>query len=135
MEIFGKSFTGDAHDTKWADKAACASIPPDQLFDSAVEQRYVVKSVCRRIEDECPVQAPCLVAALRTGDQAGVWGGLTERERNKIGGSLLQLLDAEEAMQKADRIHRNTHPELYARISPEEGSFLELLPEADEQAS
>ena len=38
------------------------------------------KAVCRR----CPVVEPCLQWALESGQDAGVWGGLTEDERRAL---------------------------------------------------
>lgn len=36
--------------------------------------------VCRR----CPVRGECLTDAFRNGERWGVWGGLTERERERM---------------------------------------------------
>jgi hypothetical protein len=38
------------------------------------------KAICRA----CDVREKCLEWALERGESAGVWGGLTERERNKL---------------------------------------------------
>ena len=35
------------------------------------------KAICKT----CPVRMPCLAFAVRTGQQHGIWGGLTENQR------------------------------------------------------
>jgi hypothetical protein len=45
-----------------------------------VRQIEDAKTVCRR----CEVTDACLDWALRTGQDAGVWGGLTEDERRTL---------------------------------------------------
>lgn len=45
-----------------------------------VEGIELAKSVCRR----CPVQSECLARALETGEQFGVWGGMSEEERRQL---------------------------------------------------
>jgi Transcription factor WhiB len=39
----------------------------------------------KRICAGCPVQPECLAFALRTHQSHGIWGGLSEQERNLIG--------------------------------------------------
>ncbi|MGH3341381.1 MAG: WhiB family transcriptional regulator [Carbonactinosporaceae bacterium] len=56
---------------------------PSDLF-GIVEAR----SVCAR----CPVQAECLLLALRTGETDGVWGGLMPAERRVLWESHLSHL-------------------------------------------
>lgn len=66
----------------WRDSAACRDEDPELFFPigntgpSQVQQEQA-KKVCRR----CPVAAECLKFAFDTGQDAGVWGGLTEEER------------------------------------------------------
>jgi len=38
------------------------------------------KKICER----CPVKEPCLAWALESGQDAGVWGGLSEDERRAM---------------------------------------------------
>lgn len=47
---------------------------------SALVQAAAAKAVCRR----CPVMEQCLQWALETGQDFGVWGGLTEGERRAM---------------------------------------------------
>ncbi|MZE54935.1 WhiB family transcriptional regulator [Streptomyces sp. SID5770] len=66
-------------------RAACADEDPELLFpigDSgpALLQEEEAKAVCRR----CPLMAACLQGALDRGEAAGVWGGMSEKERRSL---------------------------------------------------
>ena len=66
----------------WRDDAACRDADPELFFPdgdtkSARAQVKTAKLICRG----CPVSATCLSWALTSGQQAGIWGGLTEDER------------------------------------------------------
>jgi WhiB family redox-sensing transcriptional regulator len=68
----------------WRDHAACRDADPELFFPdgdirSARAQVNTAKPICRH----CPVRATCLRWALATGQQAGIWGGLTEDERRR----------------------------------------------------
>jgi len=45
------------------------------------------KAICKR----CPVREECLEWALEHGEQFGIWGGRTERERRRIRQRLAEL--------------------------------------------
>lgn len=64
----------------WRDQANCRG-HEDAMFPSSntyeIEQ---AKGLCRY----CPSVQSCLQWALETGEEHGVWGGLTEAERRKI---------------------------------------------------
>lgn len=72
----------------WRNQAECREgqgIDPELFFPvgtsgPALLQIAEAKAVCRR----CPVATECLVFALRTGQDAGVWGGMTEDKRRKL---------------------------------------------------
>ncbi|WP_043496754.1 WhiB family transcriptional regulator [Georgenia sp. SUBG003] len=63
----------------WAADAACATTPPDTLFVRGAAQRSA-----RELCFTCPVRTACLVEALETRTEFGVWGGMTERERRAL---------------------------------------------------
>lgn len=72
--------TGD-----WRDDAECRRHDPDLWFAVGHSPGWQAKteeakSICGR----CPVRSVCLEWALSTGQQAGVWGGLTEAERRTL---------------------------------------------------
>jgi WhiB family redox-sensing transcriptional regulator len=69
----------------WRHKAACRAEDPELFFPAgtsgpAIEQMNEAKAVCRR----CPVSSACLNYALTTGQNDGVWGGMTEAERRAL---------------------------------------------------
>ena len=67
-------------DLKWVDRSACRGIDPIIFYPVTDEEAGPAKSVC----SECPVQADCLEHAISHREHNGVWGGATERERQRI---------------------------------------------------
>ena len=63
----------------WARDAACTKTPPDALFVRGAAQRSA-----RELCFACPVRMACLVEALESETEFGVWGGMTERERRAL---------------------------------------------------
>lgn len=66
----------------WRHRAACRDEDPELFFPvgtsgPAMLQLSEAKAVCWR----CPVKAECLEWALATGQDDGVWGGLSADER------------------------------------------------------
>ncbi|MFJ2060297.1 WhiB family transcriptional regulator [Streptomyces sp. NPDC087908] len=66
-------------------RAACADVGDPELFFPVGETgpallQEEAKAVCRR----CPLMASCLQGALDRGEAAGVWGGLSEKERRSL---------------------------------------------------
>ncbi len=71
--------------SNWRDLAACRDEDPELFFPightgPAVMQAEQAKAVCRR----CPVQWECLNWALENGEDDGVWGGKTDKERRRL---------------------------------------------------
>lgn len=69
----------------WASRGACLDSDPDLFFPiapsgPALQQVAQAKAVCAG----CPVRIDCLSYALETGQNAGVWGGTSEEERQEI---------------------------------------------------
>ena len=69
----------------WRHHAACREVDPELFFPigntgPALLQIEQAKAVCRR----CPVVHDCLAWALESGQDAGVWGGLSEDERRAL---------------------------------------------------
>ncbi|NMH96866.1 WhiB family transcriptional regulator [Pseudonocardia acidicola] len=69
----------------WRQKGACRDKDPELFFPvgtsgPALAQLAEAKAVCTR----CPVADRCLDWALTTGEDAGVWGGLSEHERRAL---------------------------------------------------
>jgi len=69
----------------WRHRAVCRDEDPELFFPigntgPALMQIEEAKAVCRR----CPVMSECLSWALESGQDAGVWGGLSEDERRAL---------------------------------------------------
>ena len=69
----------------WRHRAACLTEDPELFFPignsgPALAQVEQAKRVCNR----CEVSDSCLKWALDTGQDAGVWGGLSEEERRSL---------------------------------------------------
>jgi WhiB family redox-sensing transcriptional regulator len=88
MTVTGRATTdatqGDSPRTNrdWRTSAACRREDPELFFPAwgDSEKTVAAKAVCAR----CEVRPSCLQWAMST-QQAGVWGGLTEQERQQIG--------------------------------------------------
>jgi WhiB family transcriptional regulator, redox-sensing transcriptional regulator len=70
---------------EWRAQAACRDTDPDLFFPigttgQAVDQIDAAKAVCAG----CEAKEPCLVFALATNQESGVWGGTAEEERRKL---------------------------------------------------
>lgn len=70
----------------WMGHAVCASVDPELWFPPKSGSSSPAKRICRgfRGSPPCPVMAECLEYALRHDERFGVWGGMSERDRNKI---------------------------------------------------
>ncbi|MBC7550665.1 MAG: WhiB family transcriptional regulator [Cellulomonas sp.] len=69
----------------WRHRAACLDEDPELFFPigntgPALHQIEQAKAVCHR----CPVLETCLKWALESGQDAGIWGGLSEDERRAL---------------------------------------------------
>jgi WhiB family redox-sensing transcriptional regulator len=69
----------------WSGDARCKTEDPEMFFPvgqgpEALRQAEQAKAVCR----QCPVMQQCLSWAMKTGQDAGVWGGLAEDERRLL---------------------------------------------------
>ncbi|MGI5485099.1 WhiB family transcriptional regulator [Streptomyces lavendofoliae] len=69
----------------WRHRASCRAEDPELFFPigttgPALLQIEEAKAVCRR----CPVLEQCLTWALESGQDDGVWGGLSEDERRAL---------------------------------------------------
>lgn len=69
----------------WRHRAACREYDPEKWFPvgnsgPAIEQMNEAKAIC----EVCPVKQACLSWALASGQDAGVWGGMSEDERRQL---------------------------------------------------
>ena len=65
--------------TDWLTTAPCRT-DPDTMFDTTDAGVEAAKEFCRR----CPAVERCLQWALDTGEEHGVWGGMSEKERRAL---------------------------------------------------
>jgi WhiB family redox-sensing transcriptional regulator len=69
----------------WRHKAACRDVDPEIFFPvgntgPALAQIEAAQTIC----GTCSVQGECLEWALATGQDAGIWGGITEEDRREL---------------------------------------------------
>lgn len=74
----------EADPLAWQDFAECQYTDPEIFFPEQGGSVREAKRVCQG----CAVRGACLDYALQTDQRFGVWGGLSERERHRIGGQL-----------------------------------------------
>ncbi|MFB6392589.1 WhiB family transcriptional regulator [Polymorphospora lycopeni] len=72
-------------DEDWRHQSNCRDLDPETFFPigtsgPALLQTERAKAICRR----CDVIDDCLNFALETGQDAGVWGGMSEEERRAV---------------------------------------------------
>lgn len=70
---------------EWIHRARCKDEDPELFFPvgntgPAAVQIAAAKAICMR----CDVRAECLEWAIATGQDSGVWGGMSEDERRAL---------------------------------------------------
>lgn len=84
----------------WRADAACTGWSPasendsDPFFEAAAKAQRKAAEYCKEL---CPVLQHCGAWALKQDQQYGVWGGMTERDRQKLKKRLKALKEAHEA--------------------------------------
>ncbi len=64
----------------WRQAAACRGYPAKTFYPETAEAVAVTKRICAG----CKVRELCLELALRNSEPYGVWGGLSEDDREEI---------------------------------------------------
>lgn len=64
----------------WLERRACVGVPTKLFYREQGSNATVAKAICA----SCPVTAECLAYALTNREKAGIWGGLSERERRAL---------------------------------------------------
>ena len=64
----------------WEEQAACGAFDPEIFFGTTAADERRAKAIC----GTCGVRTECLVLALSSAMEFGVWGGLNERERRSL---------------------------------------------------
>lgn len=76
-------------DETWMDEAACSDADPELFFPLVSHRRGGTSRVTKRAKaicSRCPVAGACLRYAIEADVRFGIWGGLSEREREKLTG-------------------------------------------------
>ena len=121
----------------WRHDARCRDEDPELFFPvgetgPARQQTAEAKAVCRR----CPVAADCLAWALKTGQDAGVWGGLSENERRALRrGRRSDLTPSSQTVRHARReqeiLARLREGQPFRRIEAEMGTTIRTIRRID----
>jgi hypothetical protein len=74
---------------RFRERAVCSGLPPSWFFPRKDESAQPAKDICNGTDGRppCPARQECLAWAL-THEEAGVWGGLSEDEREALRGSV-----------------------------------------------
>jgi WhiB family transcriptional regulator, redox-sensing transcriptional regulator len=64
----------------WEQEARCRQHDPEMFFSPGARTERRAKAICGR----CPVQRECLMFALESRSEFGIWGGLNGRERRQL---------------------------------------------------
>lgn len=68
-------------DAEWHEEGWCFGKNSDVMFPESNQGQKQAAKVCQL---SCPVQTSCLDYALSADERWGVWGGTTERERERL---------------------------------------------------
>jgi len=71
--------TATEADPHWRQSAVCGQTDPDVFFPDTGRSK-ITKRTCAG----CPVRTECLEWALTHGERFGIWGGLSEQERDML---------------------------------------------------
>ncbi|MFF9813298.1 WhiB family transcriptional regulator [Streptomyces sp. NPDC014006] len=72
--------TIDMPDLAWQEEALCAQTGGDFFFPEPGSSVREAKQICAL----CPIRSACLDHALEHDERFGVWGGLSEKERQAL---------------------------------------------------
>ncbi|WP_030560772.1 WhiB family transcriptional regulator [Streptomyces aureocirculatus] len=64
----------------WREQALCAQTGPDFFFPEPGSSVREAKRICRL----CAMRPACLAYAIDNDERFGVWGGLSEKERQSL---------------------------------------------------
>jgi WhiB family transcriptional regulator, redox-sensing transcriptional regulator len=70
----------------WQERASCQAAEATAFFapdSERIREREKREAAAKRVCSQCPVRQACLEHALTVPEQFGIWGGLTELERQE----------------------------------------------------
>lgn len=74
----------------WKDQANCRGLDPDLFHPPSVGGAPIARAA-KEVCDSCNVRLECLAYAIAHGEELGIWGGTTERERRTVRRALLAV--------------------------------------------
>lgn len=79
------------HPQEWRRRAKCHGADTELFYPPRDKRLYKKiadqsKAICNGKDSRavCPVRVDCLLYALRRGEEHGIWGGMSHRERNAL---------------------------------------------------
>ena len=72
---------------EWQQYGACSGLGTERFFHPDGERgqrRAKREALAKAVCETCPVMAPCAAHALRVREPYGVWGGMSETDREEI---------------------------------------------------
>lgn len=80
----------------WRHASACRDMDPELFFPTGYSGRAVERQVAeaRAVCASCPVAVSCLRWAVETGQEAGIWAGITEEDRDPLARAYTAYLTA-----------------------------------------
>jgi len=67
-------------DYAWQTEAACRGVDAELFFPATEDEATAAMAIC----ETCPVRMACLAFAVERNERFGVWGGMTEKERQRL---------------------------------------------------
>lgn len=71
-------------DESWREQALCAEIGFIDFHPDKHDHNMTRMNIAKRICSMCDVQEACLEYSLAVGDDYGIWGGMSPKERQKL---------------------------------------------------
>lgn len=65
---------------RWQQRSLCRGVEPEVFFPVSEEDAWRAKEICAA----CMVREECLAYSLTNRERYGVWGGITEKERQDM---------------------------------------------------
>jgi len=87
---------------RWGDFALCRGADTD-LFFTETRGRYGATERAKKICRDCQAKDDCLTYAIERSERHGIWGGLTTKQRQRLGP---RSVDIEGKLVKAEQIRQ-----------------------------
>lgn len=82
---------------QWMTRAKCLNMTPDKSDELFFFESGGKSKAAKKFCDDCDVKLNCLKFALKYKERGGIWGGLTETERDELPESICTaILDSDD---------------------------------------